>query len=177
MSVTIGILIMCVTVYLCGSPHELWLWPLTSPEYRWWQPLTYALVHGGPIHLALNMLALLSFGPSLEREWGKARFLGCYALCAAVAGLLQADLAHAPTVGASASLFGLFAAWTLANPRRRIISVIPWPLPAWSVLVVYLVLTCAAWAFGWLPGIAHAAHFAGASVGAAYAIYLREGKR
>jgi membrane associated rhomboid family serine protease len=175
MRTTLAILFVTVAVYLCGNPQVLWLWPATSPNYHWWQLLTYLLVHGGPLHLALNMLALLSFGPSLERSWGRMRFLGGYALCGAVAGVVQSDLAHAPTVGASAALFGLLAAWTLANPRRKILSVIPLPLPAWLVLLLYLAMTLVAAALGWLPGVAHAAHFTGASVGFMYAIYLRAG--
>ena len=176
MRVWMAILIETLTVYACGNPQILWLWPMTSPEHRWWQPLTYALVHGGPVHLALNMLALVSFGPSLERTWGPLKFLGCYAMCAAAGGVLQVWGAHAPIVGASASLFGLFAAYTLENPRRAIISLFPFPLPAWAVLVGYLALTAAAWYFGWLPGVAHEAHLAGAGVGLMCAAGYRFGE-
>lgn len=121
------------------------------------------------LHLVVNMLALLSFGPALERAWGHGKFLLCYVVAAVVAGILQSTISNAPCVGASAALFALFTAWVCANPRKRVISIIPWPLQAWQVLLVYAAASAAALAFGWLAGIAHAAHLAGMVIGFGFA--------
>jgi hypothetical protein len=41
----------------------------------WWRLITAAFLHYGPIHLAMNMIALWLFGPALEAALGSARFL------------------------------------------------------------------------------------------------------
>lgn len=168
--VSLFLIVITLAVYLAGNPMSLALWPIPSPEFRPWQVVTYALLHGNILHLVVNLLALLSFGPALERSWGRWRFLCCYVLAAAFGGTLQALLVDRPVVGASAALFGLFAAWVWQNPRKRVVSIIPWPLAAWQVLAVYVVASAAAWAFGWLVGLAHAAHLGGVAVGLAFAM-------
>jgi membrane associated rhomboid family serine protease len=167
--VSFCLIAITLVVALGGNPLSLALWPIPSAEFRPWQLVTYAFVHGGPVHLVLNMLALLSFGPALERLWGHKRFLACYALAAGFGGALQALIVDKPVVGASASLFALFAAYTIGNPKARILTLFPWPLAAWKVLLGYTLLTLAALWFGWAAGVAHLAHLGGVIVGAAFA--------
>ena len=52
-------------------------------------PLTAMFVHGGWLHIALNMLFLRIFGDNLEAEMGHARFLGFYLLTGLIAFVLQ----------------------------------------------------------------------------------------
>ena len=170
MRVTLTLLALTVVVYLAGNPMWLALWPIPSYEFRPWQLLTYAFLHGNTMHLVVNMLALLSFGPALERGWGRQKFIACYALAAAFGGALQALMSDGrPVVGASAALFGLFAAYVIGKPKARIITLFPWPLPAWVLLVAYLVLSGLALAFDWLHGVAHVAHLGGIVIGVAFA--------
>lgn len=164
-----SVLILTLVLYVAGNPPALALWPIPSLEFYPWQVFTYAFLHASPLHLVVNLLALLSFGPSLERSWGHWRFLCCYMLAAAVGGTIQASLSDRPVVGASAALFGLFAAWVMDNPKRKVVSLIPWPLAAWQVLLVYVIASIAALAFGWLTGMAHAAHLGGVMIGMSYA--------
>ena len=42
---------------------------------EWWRIGTAAFLHVGPVHLVMNMLALLIFGSELERQLGRWRFL------------------------------------------------------------------------------------------------------
>ena len=39
---------------------------------EWWRVITAAFLHIGPVHLVMNMLALLIFGSELERQLGRA---------------------------------------------------------------------------------------------------------
>lgn len=76
--------------------------------------VTYAFLHGGIGHLALNMLALYLFGNAIIRRVGTARFLIAYALSAfggAVGFVLLGD-GVTPMVGASGALFGLLGVWS-----------------------------------------------------------------
>jgi len=74
--------------------------------------VTAAFLHLGPLHIFLNMFALYTLGPALERVMGWWRYLAVYLLSAlggSVAILLLGDVRQ-PVVGASGAIFGLFAA-------------------------------------------------------------------
>jgi membrane associated rhomboid family serine protease len=49
-----------------------------SPEFRFWQPITYMFMHGNFMHIFFNMFALYSFGSILEERWGAKKFLFFY---------------------------------------------------------------------------------------------------
>lgn len=168
--VTISIFAVTLAVYVAGNPMSLALWPVAGDQFRPYQLVSYALLHGNWLHLALNLLALLSFGFALERAWGPWRFLACYVLAAAFGGMAQSMMSDRPIMGASAALFGLFAAFVIHNPKARILTLFPWPLAAWKVLLAYVLLTGLALLFHWATNIAHLAHLGGMVVGILFAI-------
>lgn len=136
---------------------------------EWWRLLTAAFLHYGPIHLAMNMIALWLFGPALESALGAVRFVLLY-LVAGLAGsagvlLLSPD---AVTVGASGAIYGLFGAILVLERQGTYVfggSVIP-------LLVINFAFTL------FIPGISIGGHFGG-FVGGAVAILLlsRFGRR
>lgn len=79
----------------------------------WWTPLTYAFLHGGWAHVAVNSLWLVAFGAAVARRFGTMRFL-LFCAAAAVAGALVHFLTHMadlqPVVGASAVVSGTMGA-------------------------------------------------------------------
>jgi membrane associated rhomboid family serine protease len=79
---------------------------------EWWRLLTAAFLHIGPVHLVVNMLALLLFGSELERQLGRGRFLGIY-LASALGGATAIQLFGLPggyVAGASTAIYGLLGA-------------------------------------------------------------------
>jgi membrane associated rhomboid family serine protease len=81
-------------------------------EHDYLRLVTAAFLHLGPLHIFLNMFALYTIGPPLERVLGWWRYLAVYLLAAlggSVAILLLGDVRQ-PVVGASGAIFGLFAA-------------------------------------------------------------------
>src|SRR4029077_9997831 len=48
---------------------------------RPWTFFTYMFLHAGPLHLAVNLLALFVFRPQVEERMGSGPFLGYYLLC------------------------------------------------------------------------------------------------
>lgn len=156
------IAILCILSYLLVDPVGLALWPT---DLRWWQFISYGFAHVNVLHLILNLLALVSFGPALEKAWGRWTFLLAYLLCVVLGGAAQAMTSVAPIVGASAGIIGLFAAFTIAHPHKRIVSLFIVELPAWVVLAAYVILSAAALVFHWAVGIGHAAHLAGITAG------------
>src|SRR4051812_35376018 len=63
----------------------------------WWRIFTAAFLHIGPVHLLVNMLALLIFGSELERDLGRWRFLALY-LLSALSGAVAIQLFGDPPV-------------------------------------------------------------------------------
>lgn len=78
----------------------------------WWRLLTHMFVHGGVMHLLLNMYGLLFVGMFFEPQIGWKKFLATY-LLAGIAGGVASICFHAQTisVGASGAVFGLYGMW------------------------------------------------------------------
>jgi membrane associated rhomboid family serine protease len=156
------------------------LWPLgvagdasigAAPAFMPWQLLTYGFLHGGPMHLAFNMLALVMFGSQLEHVWGERRYLTYFLVCVAGAGLCQLlvgswTLAQGgdpyPTVGASGGVFGLLLAYGMLFPHQRVMLLFP-PIPmrARTQVILYGVFELYLGVTGLQPGVAHFAHLGG----------------
>ena len=156
------------------------LWPLgdslydptgSAPSFMPWQLLSYSLLHGGLMHLAFNMLALVMFGAPLEYTWGERRFLTYYLVCVFGAGLCQllvasmavsqGELAY-PTVGASGGVFGLLLAYGMLFPNQRVMLLFPpIPMKARTLVILYGVFELSLGLTGLQPGVAHFAHLGG----------------
>ena len=158
----------------------LMLWPLGNgvydpagavPSFMPWQLLTYAFLHGGLMHLAFNMLALVMFGAPLEHTWGERRYLTYYIVCVVGAGLCQlvvGSLAVSqgqdpyPTIGASGGVFGLLLAYGMLFPNQRVMLLFPpIPMKARTLVIVYGLFELGLGITGLQPGVAHFAHLGG----------------
>jgi membrane associated rhomboid family serine protease len=108
--------------YRSGVFDQLSQWPYGVFLFgEWWRVFTAAFLHIGPIHLLMNMLALLIFGSELERELGRGRFLALYLLSAlggAVAIQLFGD-PRVPVAGASTAIYGLLGGLGVLMLARR----------------------------------------------------------
>lgn len=158
--------VYCLFILIPGYESLFALWPLNTGRFLPWQPLSYAFLHGDPLHLFFNMLGLWMFGSELERVWGGKRYaqlLVASALTGAAAQLVFTLLvgSFAPTVGASGALFGLLLSYGLMFPDRIIMPLFP-PIPMKAKVFVAI--------FGALEllmgisgrsGIAHFAHLGG----------------
>ena len=93
--------------------------------------VTSLFLHGGLLHIGVNMLTLWVFGDNVEDRLGHLRFVVFYLLCGVVANLLHAVStlvagdAQLPTVGASGAIAGVLGAYFLAFRRARILTFIP----------------------------------------------------
>ncbi len=74
-------------------------------------PLTYQFLHGGWMHLIINMVSLAAFGAPVERLLGARRFVLFYLSAGLVAGLVHVVLfpdSVDPVIGASGAISGVF---------------------------------------------------------------------
>jgi membrane associated rhomboid family serine protease len=153
------------------------LWPLGEYNagggivlgFKPWQLFTTALLHGGVMHLALNMFALYMFGRDVEAEIGSQKFAWLYGASVLAGSLAQLAVVTAtvadglvPTVGASGGVFGVLLAFGVLFPKRRVMLLIPpIPMPAWLLVLGYGVLELANGVLGSQQGVAHFAHLGG----------------
>jgi membrane associated rhomboid family serine protease len=98
---------------LGSAPNAELMNALNAGRAVYLTPLTYAFLHGGWGHLAINGLTLAAFGAPVARKTGALRFLLFFAACA-VAGAATHyflyPLDTTPVVGASAAISGTTAA-------------------------------------------------------------------
>lgn len=143
---------------------------------RPWTFLTYMFLHGGPLHLAFNLLALFLFGGPVEDRLGSRSFVWFYVLCgmggAALSFLLmQLVPIRAPIVGASGAIYGVMVAFAWHWPDAPVYMFpFPVPIPAkWLVTFAFAVsLLLALPPFGGGDGVAHLAHLGGIATGFLY---------
>lgn len=112
--------------------------------------VTAMFVHGGWMHLGLNMLFLRIFGDNLEAELGGLRFLAFYLISGLVAFALQViagPLSPVPIAGASGAVAGVMGGYLLMFPRARVDLLIYYVIgfrtiavPAWILLSLWFAL-------------------------------------
>lgn len=81
--------------------------------YTWVSPLTHMLLHGGWMHIAMNVLMFAAFGSGVERWLGSKRMLILLvvsALFGVAAHYVLNTGSTFPMIGASGGISGLFAA-------------------------------------------------------------------
>lgn len=77
---------------------------------EWWRFLSCTFLHGGALHVSLNLLVLWMIGRFLERVVGPARFALLY-LSAGLAGSVSSSFfVTSQSVGASGAIWGLLGA-------------------------------------------------------------------
>jgi len=87
-----------------------------------WRMATAIFLHGGILHLLMNAWALWIFGPIVERELGRMRFLLIFFTTGVFASAASYAFASQPvqvSVGASGAIFGVVGAFVSYNYRHR----------------------------------------------------------
>ena len=126
-----------------------WSASVGLPRMDVWPFVTSMFLHGGLLHLVLNVWTLWIFGDNVEDRMGPFRFLAFYLSCGLVAGLahLAFNLSSTvPTIGASGAIAGVLGAYLILYPGARVVTMIPiffWPvffeLPAFIYLGFWFV--------------------------------------
>lgn len=166
------------------TPYAVW------GEFQLWRIFTYMWLHGGLMHIAVNMFSLWMFGSQLALVWGPQRFLRYYLVCGVGAGFLIATLpfllgligvpssyadVFGATLGASGAVMGVLLAYSFTWPDRTIV-LFPIPIPVkaiWLIPIIFF-MEWASSGSGSGARISHTGHLAGVLVGWIY--LLNEGR-
>lgn len=127
---------------------------------QWWRILSGGFLHGGLLHIGVNMMSLWFLGRFIEYAMGPWRMLLIYmiSLIAAGLGVVYFSPPMVATVGASGAIFGLFGALfaiglRLGKPGRELVRA------NLGILVINLIITFT------VPQISWQAHVAGLAAG------------
>ena len=121
-AINIVVFLLQFSVGLDESSREYGMWPAgIAIEGSYWSLMTSAFMHASPLHIAFNMYILYVMGATLERIFGRTRFISLYLLAAlggSVASYWFSDV-RTVSVGASGAVFGLMGAFIVAGRRLR----------------------------------------------------------
>jgi rhomboid protease GluP len=166
---TVGIYVLQIlTEFLAGIDIPVQLGVKFAPlilEGQYWRLLTPMLLHGSAVHILVNMYALYSLGPSLERYYGHTRFLLLYVLGGFAGNVLSFTLTPSPSLGASTAIFGLLAAEGVFVLRNRFL----FGDNARSALINIVTIAAINLFLGLRPGIDNWGHLGGLLGGLAFA--------
>lgn len=140
-------------------------------------PLSATLIHGGLLHLAMNMAMLVATGTLTERAIGGRGMVVLYlvgAYAAAAGQWLGDPSSPVPMVGASGAISAVIGASSLFYGRSRARAIGPVPAGAVHMLWLLAAWTVLNFAFAFIlanagVGIAVAAHIGGFVAGLALA--------
>lgn len=134
--------------------------------------LSHALLHGGFLHMAMNMVILLALGRFIADRYGDGVLLPLFFVGAvaggAAYGLLSAG--QVPMVGASGADFAFIGVWTVWDLRRHRAARVP-ATPVWTRVAVLVEINVAMY-IGLDGMLAWQAHLGGFLAGCAYGAVL-----
>jgi rhomboid protease GluP len=83
-----------------------------------WRLITGTFLHGGLLHIGMNMFVLLDIAPIVEELYGSARFFFMYIACGIGGSLASTFLGKYPSVGASGAILGLIGVLIAVTTKR-----------------------------------------------------------
>ena len=89
--------------------------------------LSSMFLHGGFLHILMNMWFLYIFGDNIEDRLGHIRYLIFYLVCGVAAGVIHLFTnwnSNVPTIGASGAISGVMGAYLLLYPRSKILTLV-----------------------------------------------------
>ncbi|KAJ7942580.1 Rhomboid-like protein [Quillaja saponaria] len=90
-----------------------------TEHHQTWRLFTFPVLHGGAIHLVINLCSVIFVGIHLEKEFGPLRIGIVYVLSALFGALVAAlFIQNTPAVGSSGALYGLLGAMLSALIRN-----------------------------------------------------------
>jgi len=132
--------------------------------------ITAMYVHGGVLHLMMNMLFLALIGAPFEERVGRRNFFIIYILSGIGASLFSGIFEpHIYGIGASGAIFGIMGAFALKYPDDEIplflVFIFLPRVPVYVAVFVYGGLETGYAAAGVQDGVGHMAHIGGLAFG------------
>lgn len=190
MSITVLLIIItCIISYYAQPRTANFIQLQHSPfvetrNKQYYRMLTSGFVHGGWVHLFINMFVLYDFGQTVENQFiiyfgetmGRLNYLLLYLVTIVVANcgtlIKHRDNPQFASVGASGAVSGILFVYIIFYPWNLLLIMFIIPCPA--ILASILFLVYSSWAAkNSQDFIDHDAHFYGAVFGFIFAVALK----
>ncbi|MGH4139546.1 rhomboid family intramembrane serine protease [Clostridium sp.] len=77
---------------------------------QYYRLISCMFLHGGLVHLAVNMYSLYAIGPMVEKVYGKVKYIAIYFISGIIASVFSYIFSTSVSIGASGAIFGLLGA-------------------------------------------------------------------
>jgi len=138
-----------------------------------WTPITYMFTHSGLMHIAFNMIVLISIGHHVERRLGSGEYIAYYLICGALAGVFSvlaymSRASFTPIIGASGAIYAVLLAYAILEPRAVLLIFGLIPMRAPILLAVFAAIDLLSHVLGVGGNSAHLTHLSGLAFGFLY---------
>jgi membrane associated rhomboid family serine protease len=158
--ITLALLFVNVFVHIAVFLFTIDISPFTfSPyfvvyEYQYYRIFTSAFLHGGILHIAMNMMSLVAMGGLLEPTYGSLRFLWltwasifltafCYIFFAWLSSVLMQDTSYmnSNSIGYSGVLFSYTAieSFHASSPYRSVFGLFSVPTKIYPIILLIVI--------------------------------------
>ena len=160
---------------------------LESPEFGLLTLISAMFMHGGPMHLLMNMLILILLGVPFEDRIGSRAFLRIYFISGIIGSLVTGSISvwngtglETINIGASGAVFGIMGGFALLYPRDEIPMLLG-PIfmhrvPVLLATLVFIGMETLYVGLGTEDGIGHGTHMASFIAGVFMAPYFTSKK-
>jgi membrane associated rhomboid family serine protease len=160
---------------------------LESPEFGLLTLISAMFMHGGPMHLLMNMLILILMGVPFEDRIGSRAFLKIYLISGVIGSLVTGSISvlnetglETINIGASGAVFGIMGGFALLYPRDEIPMLLG-PIfmhrvPVLLATLVFIGMETLYVGLGTEDGIGHGTHMASFIAGVFLAPYFTSKK-
>ena len=160
---------------------------LESPEFGLLTLISAMFMHGGPMHLLMNMLILILLGVPFEDRIGSRAFLRIYFISGIIGSLVTGSISvwngtglETINIGASGAVFGIMGGFALLYPRDEIPMLLG-PIfmhrvPVLLATLVFIGMETLYVGLGTEDGIGHGTHMASFIAGVFLAPYFTSKK-
>ena len=160
---------------------------LESPEFGLLTLISAMFMHGGPMHLLMNMLILILLGVPFEDRIGSRAFLRIYLISGIIGSLVTGSISvlngtglETINIGASGAVFGIMGGFALLYPRDEIPMLLG-PIfmhrvPVLLATLVFIGMETLYVGLGTEDGIGHGTHMASFIAGVFLAPYFTSKK-
>ena len=160
---------------------------LESPEFGLLTLISAMFMHGGPMHLLMNMLILILLGVPFEDRIGSRAFLRIYFISGIIGSLVTGSISvwngtglETINIGASGAVFGIMGGFALLYPHDEIPMLLG-PIfmhrvPVLLATLVFIGMETLYVGLGTEDGIGHGTHMASFIAGVFLAPYFTSKK-
>lgn len=128
MLIIANIIMYILTAFLSGSIFNADVYALIALgakqntlilQGEYYRFITAMFLHGGIIHLGFNMYALKAIGPTIEKAFGKIKYLLIYFLGGAISVIASFVFSEEVSIGASGAIFALLGSTLILALRMK----------------------------------------------------------